>query len=131
MSGPSSRGVQPGRPSNPGQVRFVPASPETSGAAGLPRPPRPWYQQIAGQWPLAITLLGVAIGVGVMATGYWRRGSTLIGLTVAGAAVLRLVLPARLVGLLEVRSRWVDTLILLAIGVGILVTAWVVPPIRK
>jgi hypothetical protein len=99
--------------------------------AGLPRPPRPWYAQIAGQWPLAITLLGIALGVVVMGASFWRRGATMIGLTVAGASVLRLVLPARMVGLLEVRSRWLDTLILFLIGSGILITAWLVPPIRK
>jgi hypothetical protein len=90
--------------------------------AGLPRPPRPWYAQIAGQWPLAIVVMGAS---------FWRRGATMIGLTVAGASVLRLVLPARMVGLLEVRSRWLDTLILFLIGSGILITAWLVPPIRK
>ncbi len=111
--------------------RQVPVAGISPRLAGLPRPPRPWYAQIAGQWPLAITLLGVGIGVVVMGASYWRRGATLIGLAVAGASVLRLVLPARMIGLLEVRSRWVDTLILLLIGVGILVTAWVVPPIRK
>ncbi len=119
------------RPTNPGQARFVPAPQEIPAVVGLPRPPRPWYSQIAGQWPLAVTLIGVALGVVIMATTHWRRGSTLIGLSVLGASVLRLVLPARLVGLLEVRSRWLDALILLAIGVGILITAWIVPPIRK
>ncbi len=117
----------------PGENRNtqVPVDRTSPRLAELPRPPRPWYAQIAGQWPLAVTLLGVGMGIMIMGASFWRRGATLIGLTVAGASVLRLVLPARMIGLLEVRSRWVDTLILLLIGVGILVTAWVVPPIRK
>lgn len=131
MSGSTGSSSPSNRPANPGQARFVPAPQVTPAVARLPRPPRPWYLQIAGQWPLAVTLLGVALGVAIMATGYWRRGATLIGFAVAGASILRLVLPARLVGLLEVRSRWLDTLILLSIGVGVLVTAWIVPPIRK
>ena len=95
-----------------------------------PRAPRPWYRLILGQWPLTVTLLGVFAGVVIMGTGYWRRGATLVGLTITAAAILRW-LPPRLVGLLAVRARWFDTLVLLVLGVGILVTAWVVPPIRK
>lgn len=115
-------------PPDPAQAQDVPV--ETGGAPRGPRAPRPWYQLVLGQWPLALTLLGVLAGVLVMGAGYWRRGATLIGLTITAAGLLRW-LPDRMVGLLAVRSRWVDTLFLTLVGVGILITAWVVPPIRK
>lgn len=118
------------RPPNPADARDVPAELRPDTRSPGPQAPRPWWRQIARQWPLAITLLGLAVGLGVMMTGHWRRASTLIGLVIVAAAALRW-LPIKMVGLLAVRRRWVDTAILLVLGLGILVTAWVVPPIRK
>ncbi len=92
-----------------------------------PRPPRPWYQQIAGQWPLAVTLLGVAAGVLWAGTGHWKRGTALIGVTFLVATGLRLFLPERLVGLLGVRSRFVDGACLALLGAGIIAAALIVP----
>lgn len=105
------------------------AAHEASGPTG-PRPPRPWYGQVAGQWPMFVTLLGVASGLAVVTAGFWRRGSTMIGLTMLAAAVLRL-LPDRVVGLLKVRSRVADAAMLAVLGAGILVLAWVISPTRK
>ena len=119
-------------PPDPRDARDTPLRPgEAAALPNRPRPPRPWYAQITGQWPLAITLLGVAIGLAIVAASFWRRGITVVGLTLAGAAVLRLLLPDRVQGLLRVRSRWVDVVTLAVIGVGILVAAWIVPPIPK
>ena len=44
----------------------------------------------------------------LVAAGFWRRGSLLIGIAVGVAAVLRLVLSEERAGLLVVRSRGVD-----------------------
>lgn len=93
-----------------------------------PRPPRPWYQLVVGQWPLAVVLLGVLAGVVWAGTGHWRRGTTLIGATFLLATVLRAVLPAARVGLLDVRGRWVDVTCLALVGAGIVILALVVPP---
>lgn len=93
-----------------------------------PRPPRPWYQLIAGQWPLAITLALVAAGVGWAGLGHWKRGSTLLGLAFAMACLLRIFLPENRVGLLGVRGRLADSLCLGVLGIGILLLALVVPP---
>ncbi len=120
------------RPPDPAAARDVPAAPDSqAGSFPRPRAPRPWYLQVAGQWPLFVTLLGVAAGLAVTATGHWKRGTVLIGLAFAGAAVLRLLLPERWVGLLGVRSRVVDTACLAVLGLGILVLAIVVPPTQK
>ena len=93
-----------------------------------PRPPRPGYAQVVGQWPLALVLLGVAAGVAWAGIGHWKRGSFLIGCTFALGALLRAVLPADKVGLLGVRSRAVDVLCLTALAVGIVVLSLLVPP---
>lgn len=51
---------------------------------------------------------------------------------VAGALVmgagLRLVLPCRWAGLLVVRQRWLDVLVMAFMGIAIAVVSFVVPP---
>ena len=95
-----------------------------------PGPPKPALRQLAGQWPLASVLLVVAVGLVIVAFGHWRLGSTVVGAAVAGGGLLRLCLRDR-AGLLVVRRLFVDVVLLLSIGVGILVVAWLVPPTRR
>lgn len=94
------------------------------------RPPKTFLQQVLGQWPLASVLFGVFVGVIVAGPfGHWRIGCTLIGLAVTAGGLLRLM-PQQRVGLLAVRNRVIDTMLLLGSGIGILVLSWVVPPSR-
>ena len=94
------------------------------------RPPKNWLQQILGQWPLAAVLLGVFVGLVIAVPfGHWRVGCTLIGASATAGGLLRLM-PQQRVGLLAVRSRLIDTTLLLGTGLGILVLAWVIPPSR-
>lgn len=94
-----------------------------------PRPPKSFAQQVLGQWPLAMVLAGVGAGLLIVAFGHWRAGNTLIGLSATLGGLLRL-LPQQRVGLLAVRSRALDTIVLLTIGIGIVALAWLVPPTR-
>lgn len=96
-----------------------------------PQPPRPWWFLVARQWPLFVTLCVVAAGLGVSGTSYWRRGATVAGAGVLLAALLRLVLPERVAGLLCCRSRWFDVAFTALLGAGIVALAWLVSPIRK
>lgn len=93
------------------------------------RPPKNFVQQVLGQWPLASVLGGVFVGLIVVATGHWRSGTTLIGLSIIAGGLFRL-LPNRRVGLLAVRNKVIDTAVLLIVGVGITVLSWAVPPLR-
>ena len=87
-------------------------------------------QAVLGQWPLAVVLAGAAVGLAVVAlTGHWRIGCTLLGASVTLGGVLRL-LPNSRVGLLAVRSRLIDTVLLLGSGIGILILTWVMPLFR-
>jgi len=95
-----------------------------------PRPPKTFMQQVLGQWPLAGVLTGVALGLVVVAFGHWRAGSTLIGAAITAGGLLRL-LPQTRVGLLAVRSRAIDSILLLGVGIGVLVLAWLVTPTRN
>lgn len=95
----------------------------------LNRPPKNFLQQVLGQLPLATVLAGVATGLVIVATGHWRLGTTIIGAAAIAGGLLRL-LPQQRVGLLAVRNRALDSTVLLGIGIGIVVLAFIVPSSR-
>jgi hypothetical protein len=98
----------------------------------LPAPPTDERPPIRGgwvgrQWPLLTVLGGGVTGLLLVATGHFRSGCLLLGTSVLFAMLARLVLPARRVGLLVVRSRAFDVLVLAVMGVALVVLAIVVP----
>lgn len=82
------------------------------------------------EWPIAVVLLAAAAAMVVVATGHFKRGSTLFAGAVLLAAALRAVLPTTSAGVLAVRSRWLDVLTAGVLGVGVLVVTLVIPPLR-
>lgn len=90
------------------------------------RPPKNFVQQVAGQWPLASVLAGVTVGLVVVFLGHWRAGSTLIGAAITVGGLLRLM-PQQRVGLLAVRNRAIDCILLLGVGIGVIILAWWIP----
>ena len=88
--------------------------------------PRAHHRRLS-QWPIGSVLLGVLAGLFVSLVDGWRPGAVVVGLAVVVAAVLRLVLPERTLGLLVVRSRAMDVTLLLLAGVGVVVLALLVP----
>jgi hypothetical protein len=102
-----------------------------------PRPPAPADDRppirggwVGRQWPLLSVLGGGVVGIGLVATDHFRSGCLLLGASVLLASLARLVLPARRVGLLVVRSRAFDVLVLTTMGVALVVLAVIVPPER-
>ncbi len=93
------------------------------------RPPKTFVQQILGQWPLASVLAGVTAGLVIVFLSHWRAGSTLIGVSITLGGLLRLM-PQQRVGLLAVRNRTLDSIMLLGVGIGIMILAWAIPPSR-
>ncbi len=82
---------------------------------------RPFLAGLVRQAPLLAALLAVSGGLLLVTLGHWRRGLVVIGVALMGTAALRLVLPLRRVGLLAVRSRWADVLMLAGTGLAITV----------
>jgi DUF3017 family protein len=82
---------------------------------------------VGRQWPLLAVLGGGVVGLGAIALGHFRSGCLVLGVSVLFAAVARLILPARRVGLLVVRSRAFDVLVLSAMGTSLVVLAIIVP----
>lgn len=84
------------------------------------------------QWPLLLVSAGVLGGLvsAFLGPTTWRPGCVVIGASLVLGALLRLLLPTRRAGLLEVRSKPFDVIVLLLAGSAILVLAVVVPPAR-
>lgn len=81
-------------------------------------------------WPLMVVLAVLAIALVLLGLGRWRSASLMIAGAAGLAALLRLVLRARVAGLLVVRRRWVDVVGLASIAAGIAALAFLVPPSR-
>jgi uncharacterized membrane protein len=81
-------------------------------------------------WPLLVVLTGVVAGLVVATLGQetWRAGCLLIGASLGVGAVLRLALPSREAGLLQVRGRAFDITLLVILAVAVIALAIAVPP---
>ena len=79
------------------------------------------------QVPALLVLLGVAAGLGLVAVGRWRVGLYLVGLALLLGGGARSALPERTAGLLAVRGRTLDSVLLLLLGAAVLVLASSVP----
>ncbi len=76
-----------------------------------------------------IVLTLVALSLVVVALGRFRLGSLMLAVSVLLAFALRLVLPSDRAGLLAVRSKTVDLVVLGLLGGALTVFAlWVPPP---
>jgi hypothetical protein len=97
----------------------------------MTRPPlyvrRPFLAGLVRQLPLLAVLLAVAVGLVMVTFEHWRRGLVVIGIALLVAAALRLLLPARRVGFLAVRSRPVDVVLMAGCGVALTVFALAIP----
>lgn len=82
---------------------------------------------VSRELPLVVVLTVVAAGVVIGALAQWRAGALVVGVGLALAGVLRLLLPVRRAGLLVVRSRRLDVAVLLALGGGLILLASSVP----
>lgn len=83
------------------------------------------------QWPLVIIVVGVLIGLGIAFLQEWRMGALVIGTSLTIGAVERTLLSRRAAGMLQVRSKVFDVILMLAMGVGIIVLAILVPDHRS
>ena len=97
----------------------------------MSRPPlhtrRPFLAGLLRQLPLFVVLLAVGAGLLVLTVGHWRRGLVVVGLALVGGGLLRLLLPLRRVGFLAVRSRPVDVVLMVGVGVTLSAFALAIP----
>jgi multisubunit Na+/H+ antiporter MnhB subunit len=74
-----------------------------------------------------VVLAASLVGLGIVFAGAWRTGLAWIGVALLVAAFTRLVLSERGAGMLRVRRKWSDVLMLTVAGVGLIVLTVVVP----
>ena len=91
------------------------------------RPPVEPQPRRFREWPIGLVLACVAGSLAVVAANHFRRGTYMLAATVLLATGLRMLLPTREAGLLAVRSRFVDVLVLGFLGAGMLTLAYLVP----
>lgn len=98
------------------------ASPVTPTDARPRRAPRRRvsWPAVRAQWPLALVIAGLLVGLAFVVAERWRRGTFVIGLAALAAAALRAALPTSRVGLLAVRGREFDVVFLVVTGVLVL-----------
>jgi hypothetical protein len=74
-----------------------------------------------------LVLAAALVGLGIVAAGAWRTGVGWIGAGLLVASLARLVLAEEAAGMLRVRRKWSDVLMLTVAGVALLVLSVVVP----
>ena len=79
------------------------------------------------QWPLLIVVAGLALGLLIVVLGQWQFGCLVIGCALGIGAVERVALSKQEAGLLQVRSKAFDIIVLVGMGAAIIVLAIVVP----
>ena len=87
---------------------------------------RRYPSTIGGAFYLVVLAI-TAIGIGIVTTGAWRVGVRWMAGALILAAVVRAVLPSRDAGMLAVRRRWWDCLLLAGVGAALLFLAGTIP----
>ena len=88
-----------------------------------------WRAVLRRQWPiLTVAAIGL-VALVLVAAGFWRRGTLLIGIGVSLAAGLRLALPEDRAGVLVVRTRTIDVAMMGAVCAAVVYIAWTVDPL--
>ena len=81
-----------------------------------------------GEWLFVLVLLVAAAAMTLVATNHVKRGCVVLGVALGLAAVLRAILPARVAGLLAVRSRAFDIVATATLAAVLVALSVVVPP---
>lgn len=87
---------------------------------------RRYPSTIGGAFYLVI-LVATVVGIGIVWSGNWRLGVRWMAGALLVASLLRLVLPAKDAGMLAVRHRIVDCLLLSAVGGTLIFLAQTIP----
>ncbi|MGZ4437056.1 MAG: DUF3017 domain-containing protein [Actinomycetes bacterium] len=92
----------------------------------LPEPPFRRPQTFGGVVYIAVVAMAL-IGLVIVVAGPWRTGVIWLGSGLLVAAVTRLGLSEHAAGMLRVRRKWSDVLMLTVAGIALVVLAIVVP----
>lgn len=88
--------------------------------------PQPQYPKLR-EWPITLVLAGIAASLVIVGVDQFRRGSVLLAGSILMAFFLRMFLDEQQAGLLRVRRRPVDLMVLGGLALGVTVFAFWVP----
>lgn len=94
-----------------------------SSMSGSPRR----YPSTTGGIFYLIVLAVAGLAMAVIVWGSWRTGVKVLGVDLLGAAFVRAILPERDAGMLGVRSKPVDVVLLVGVGVLLIYLAFDIP----
>lgn len=78
-------------------------------------------------WTLLVCVGVLVTGFGLVAVGLWRAGSVVMGCAMLVGAIERAILPDDAAGLLKVRRKSFDVVVMALAGVSVVVFALAVP----
>ena len=84
---------------------------------------------VRAQWPILSVGVIFVVAFVLVAAGFWRRGSLLIGIAVGLAAALRLVLSDERAGLLVVRTKSLDFATMVTVSAVMVYIASTIDPL--
>ena len=93
----------------------------------VPEPPPRRLPQTLGGTIYVLVVVMALVGLGIVVAGAWRTGLVWMGVGMLLGALTRAVLSERAAGMLRVRRRWSDVLMLTVAGIGLIVLAVIVP----
>ncbi|WP_210440099.1 DUF3017 domain-containing protein [Nocardioides xinjiangensis] len=118
--------AEPDNTDRGGHIEPPESVPPVSAEPVDPEEPRRYPSTIGGAFYLVV--LGVvAVAMVIVALDEWRTGIRLMGGALIGAAVVRLVLRRRDAGMLAVRHKVLDALVLLVLGGALIFLAGSIP----
>lgn len=85
------------------------------------------YPSTIGGGFYLVFLLILTAGIAVVVYGEWRTGVRIIGGSLLGSALARLLLRSSDAGMLAVRNRWTDASLLVVLGVALIFLAGSIP----
>ena len=92
------------------------------------QPPRRRYPSTIGGALYILVLIAMGVGIGITWQAHdWRLGIRVVAGALAGASALRLLLPERDAGMLAVRPRLVDVILVGAVSAALFVLAENIP----
>jgi len=110
----------------PDEVEDVEGVEEVSGLVPPMELERRYPSTIGGLFYLLVLAAG-GVGIAIVWTGDWRLGIRCLAAGLCLAALLRLVLPGRDAGMLAVRSRVFDVVLLGGVGAALFFLAQTIP----
>jgi len=80
-----------------------------------------------GTYVYAAVAIAVGVGLLLVGQGSWRTGVTVAGAAMVVAGAVRSAVPERLAGLLRIRRRASDVVLMVGMGAALITLAAVVP----